>query len=71
MDRKTANQRNDQEGHDRDGQHQQEVRDASLQPMHLDLPRTEKDLVEVKDPERHRNAEQNSADSCEREMQGR
>jgi hypothetical protein len=27
--------------------------------------------VEVKDPERHRNAEQNSADSCEREMQGR
>jgi hypothetical protein len=67
MDRKTAHQRNDQEGHDRDRQHQQEIGDASLQPMHLDFPRAEKDLVEVKDPERQRNAEQNSADGCERD----
>ena len=71
MRRKAANHSEHQEGYDRDGQHQQEVGDASLQPMHLDLPRAEKGLAEVKDPERHRNAEQNSADGCEREMQGR
>jgi hypothetical protein len=67
MGRKTAHQRHDQEGDDRDGQHQQEVGGASLQPMHLDFPRAEKDLVEVKDPESHRNAKQNSADDCERD----
>lgn len=67
MPRKPANHSEHQGGHERDGQHKQEVGDASLQPMHLDLPRAEKDLVEVEDPERQRNAEQNSADNCERD----
>ena len=66
----TADQSNDQESNDRDGQHQQDVGDAALQPMHPHPPRAEPNLVKVEDPERQRNAEQNSADGCEREMQG-
>jgi hypothetical protein len=68
--RNAANHGEQQEGDDRDRQHKQEVGDASLEPMHLNLPRAEKGLAEVEDPERQRNAEQNSADGCEREMQG-
>src|SRR5579863_3540157 len=71
MRRNAANHGEHQEGHDRDRQHKQKVGDASLQPMHLNLPRAKKGLAEVKNPERQRNAEQNSADGCEREMQGR
>ena len=67
----SANQGKDQEGDDGDGEQKQEVGHASLQPMHLDLPRAEPNLTEVQNPECQRNAEQNSADGCEGEMQGR
>src|SRR6202050_5682312 len=71
MSRKTGHQSENQNRDDRDGQHKQQIGQSLFDPTGLYLPRAKQGLVEIKDPKCQRNAEQNSADSCERQMQGR